>query len=154
MVAEHTESCLYRTACAAGFGTFVGVMYGAVDAIWQSETGAVTGARAWPALARTGRVLGTHAGTFGSVGLAFAGVECLSESLRGKQDFWNGVLGGFASGAVVAVRAGNPSSMLFTGAALAAVSAATDATGRSLRGSEGIDDGATPERHRSTYPLK
>lgn len=61
------------------------------------------------------RVLGKHSGTFGAVGLAFGGFECLSETVRGKDDFWNGVVGGFAAGSVLAVRAGNPSAMLFTG---------------------------------------
>jgi import inner membrane translocase subunit TIM22 len=61
-------------------------------------------------------VIAKHCGTFGAVGLAFGGMECLSESMRGKDDFWNGVAGGFAAGSVVAVRAGNPSAMFFTGA--------------------------------------
>lgn len=62
------------------------------------------------------RVLGKHASTFGAVGVAYSAVECLAETMRGKDDFWNGVLGGFASGAVIAIRAGNPSTMFFTGA--------------------------------------
>mmetsp|Transcript_33706 Transcript_33706/g.86115 ORF Transcript_33706/g.86115 Transcript_33706/m.86115 type:complete len:155 (-) Transcript_33706:81-545(-) len=153
MAAEQPSAgCLERTASAALFGGSFGVVYGAVSAIWATDTGAVTGVRAWPAISKTIGVLGKHSGTFGAVGLAFGGFECLSETVRGKDDFWNGVVGGFAAGSVLAVRAGNPSAMLFTGAALAALSAATDATGRSLRGTEGILDGATPMRQRS-FPI-
>jgi len=92
-----------------------------------------------PALVRTVGVSGAYAVTFMGVGAVYAGGECLAEGIRGKHDFWNGVFGGFAAGTVLGVRIGRPGVSLGAGAALAAMSAVVDSSGRSLRGSAGDD---------------
>ena len=43
-------------------------------------------------------------GTFAAIGGIYAGVACASEGVRGKADFWNGVVGGLAAGQVIGVR--------------------------------------------------
>jgi len=95
--------------------------------------------QAMPALVRTVGVSGAYAVTFAGVGVAYAGGECLAEGIRGKHDFWNGVVGGFAAGTVLGVRIGRPGVSLGAGAALAAMSAIVDSSGGRLRGTAGDD---------------
>ena len=60
--------------------------------------------QSWPALAKTGGMMASAGGTFAAIGGIYAGVACASEGVRGKADFWNGVVGGLAAGQVVGVR--------------------------------------------------
>jgi hypothetical protein len=94
--------------------------------------------KAWPALVATGRVMGMYGVTFAAIGGIFAAVDvraprrkaseganprpvhslrrptrarrsqCVSEGVRGKKDFWNGVMGGAAAGSVLGVRGAAP----------------------------------------------
>jgi hypothetical protein len=80
-----------------------------------------------PAVKATLRIVSQHATFFGLIGGSYALVSSGAEFARGRRDVWNGVLGGFAAGAVVAMR-GKPLVGLGAGAAFAAVSAFYDLT--------------------------
>lgn len=62
---------------------------------------------------------------FGFIGLVFTGVECSIESLRAKNDIWNGVGAGCLTGGGLALKNG-PSSALFGCGAFAAFSTAVE----------------------------
>jgi len=90
--------------------------------------------------------------------------QCVAEGVRGKKDFWNGVMGGAAAGSVIGVRGAlrasagvtalsrahtarlpraNPAAAslpygVAAAAALAATSAVVDSTGQNLRGAFGV----------------
>ncbi|CAI4909668.1 ANL_collapsed_G0006660.mRNA.1.CDS.1 [Saccharomyces cerevisiae] len=67
----------------------------------------------------------SSAKNFGYIGMIYAGVECVIESLRAKNDIYNGVTAGFFTGAGLAYKAG-PQTALMGGAGFAAFSAAID----------------------------
>ncbi|CAI4057072.1 hypothetical protein SKDZ_04G0270 [Saccharomyces kudriavzevii ZP591] len=67
----------------------------------------------------------SSAKNFGYIGMIYAGVECVIESLRAKNDIYNGVTAGFFTGASLAYKAG-PQAALMGGAGFAAFSAAID----------------------------
>lgn len=64
----------------------------------------------------------SSAKNFGIVGAVYTTFECTLEKVRGRKDMKNAVTAGFATGAVLAARAG-PSAMLMGGAGFAAFSA-------------------------------
>eukprot|EP00889_Picochlorum_renovo_P005890 jgi/Picre1/32920/NNA_008249.t1 len=88
--------------------------------------------------------------SWGGRGLAFAAVDCASESVRGEKDWVNGVLGGLAGGALLGLRSGNPRLGVLSMGALAATSAVVDMSGHSLRGG-GFRDEGTPVRRTFPY---
>lgn len=102
--------------------------------------------QSWPALAKTGGMMASAGGTFAAIGGIYAGVACASEGVRGKADFWNGVVGGLAAGQVIGVRGRSLGLGVGAGACFAVASAAADAAGYKVRGEGGFDDGATPAR--------
>ncbi|CAI1886886.1 hypothetical protein SEUBUCD646_0D00380 [Saccharomyces eubayanus] len=67
----------------------------------------------------------SSAKNFGYIGMIYAGVECVIESIRAKNDIYNGVTAGFFTGAGLAYKAG-PHAALMGGAGFAAFSAAID----------------------------
>lgn len=67
----------------------------------------------------------SSAKNFGYIGMIYAGVECVIESLRAKNDIYNGVTAGFFTGAGLAYKAG-PQAALMGGAGFAIFSAAID----------------------------
>ena len=62
------------------------------------------------------------------------------------------MIGGFAAGAVVGLRASSVPLALGTGACFAIASAVTDITGESLSGNGLFDDNATPKPTYYPYP--
>lgn len=62
---------------------------------------------------------------FGKVGALFAGIECVIESYRAKNDIYNSVASGFLAGGVLARNSG-PKAAFGGGLAFAAFSAAID----------------------------
>mmetsp|Transcript_3639 Transcript_3639/g.22811 ORF Transcript_3639/g.22811 Transcript_3639/m.22811 type:complete len:118 (+) Transcript_3639:255-608(+) len=107
--------------------------------------------QAWPALVKTGRVMGTHAALFAAVGGTYAGVECIAEEVRGTKDSWNGILGGIAAGGIIGIKAGRIPAGLAASAALAATSAIVDLSGQTLSKQEPVDDAIPPRR---MYPYE
>lgn len=129
-----------------------GNITGALAANW-GDIPVVLRNKPWPALQRTGRIMLQYGGTFGAVGLAFTGVDCLAETIREKKDMWNGVLGGATAGAVLGLRIGRLPVAVGAAAALAATSAVVDTTGQSFTGRDLFDDGQTPNRVSFPYPV-
>ena len=112
----------------------------------RQDAPAVMRNQSWPALAKTGGMMASAGGTFAAIGGIYAGVACASEGVRGKADFWNGVVGGLAAGQVIGVRGRSLGLGVGAGACFAVASAAADAAGYKVRGEGGFDDGATPAR--------
>lgn len=129
---EEYDTVTFKTLSAAGSSTLAGLVIGAISATWQ-DVPAVERNVALPALQKTGRIMGTYGLLFGAIGGTFAFVDAMSESIRGKKDFWNGVCGGFAAGSILGIRAGRIPVGLGAGAAMAAVSAFMDAGGQATR---------------------
>ncbi|KAI3884544.1 hypothetical protein MKW92_043404 [Papaver armeniacum] len=79
---------------------------------------------ALPGLIRTLKMMGNHGLTFAAIGGVYIGVEQLVLNYRGKRDFVNGSIGGFAAGAaVLGFKARSIPTALSAGAALAVTSA-------------------------------
>ncbi len=102
--------------------------------------------QSWPAVTKTGSMMFSAGAMFAAVGGLYSGVSCVSEGIRGKADFWNGVYGGLAAGQVVGIKGRSLGLGVGAGVAFAAASAAADAAGYKVRGEGGFDDGATPPR--------
>lgn len=69
-----------------------------------------------------------------------------AEKLRGKEDAWNGVCGGFAAGAAYgALRSSLPLGV-GTGAMFAVVSVIVEATGGHFQQGDPVGDGQTPRK--------
>eukprot|EP00850_Spirogloea_muscicola_P022656 SM000305S11814 [mRNA] locus=s305:123300:123962:- [translate_table: standard] len=126
------DTVAFRTLSAAAASAAAGTVLGAVTATWQ-DVPAVQRNDARPALRKTARLMGTYGATFAAIGTAFAAVDAIAEKARGRKDLLNGVLGGFAAGAVIGVRQGSVSTALLAGGAMAALSAFVDASGQSVR---------------------
>lgn len=127
------------------------MIIGALGANW-GDAPKVLRNKSWPAFKQTGVVMASQGAIFASLGAAFAAGDCAAETFRGKQDFWNGVFGGFASGAVIGLRLGSVPVAVGSGTALAVMSAIVDSTGQKLRGNGLINDGLTPPPKIYPYP--
>lgn len=97
------DTVTFKTASAAGSSFVLGSIAGAIAATWQNVP-AVERNVALPALMKTGRMMGSYGVYFASIGGVFAFTDAVSQEIRGKKDFWNGVYGGFAAGAVIGLR--------------------------------------------------
>lgn len=129
---QEYDTVTFKTLSAAGSSALAGIIIGAITATWQ-DVPAVERNVALPALKKTGRMMGSYGMLFGAIGGTFALVDAVSEEVRGKKDFWNGVCGGFAAGSLLGFRAGRVPVGLGAGAAMAAVSAFMDAGGQKTR---------------------
>lgn len=70
----------------------------------------------------------------------------------GKHDAWNGVYGGYATGAVFGLRAGSMSMAIGSGTLIAVIAAAAHITGGKWVGAGLFDDGATKPAPRTSIP--
>ncbi|ESX00038.1 hypothetical protein KL921_005116 [Ogataea angusta] len=86
-----------------------------------------------------GRRTWSSAKNFGYIGLIFSGVECSIESLRAKNDIWNGTMAGCITGGGLAIKSG-PTSTLIGCAGFAAFSTAIDLYMRSENGKPPAND--------------
>lgn len=128
---EH-DSIFFRTGTALVTGLVAGSIWGSVVAAWQ-DVPAVERNVALPALKKTLRIMGNYGATYGAVAGVFALTDASVETLRGKKDMWNGVIGGLAAGTVLGFRARSLKIGLAASASLAAVSAIVDASGQTTR---------------------
>lgn len=128
---EH-DSIFFRTGTALVTGLVAGSIWGSVVAAWQ-DVPAVERNVALPALKKTLRIMGNYGATYGAVAGVFALTDASVETLRGKKDMWNGVIGGLAAGTVLGLRARSLKIGLAASASLAAVSAIVDASGQTTR---------------------
>ena len=93
------------------------------------------------------KVMGDYAVTFGSAGMAFAAGDVIAESVREKEDVYNGAYGALGAGLVLGIRSGSISFGLGAGAAAAAASMAVGAShGNVIRGPAGFGDGNMPQK--------
>ncbi len=139
-------------ASAAMFG--IGSVIGALKATWAEAPLTIQRGQTLAAVRNTGSYMVNSGGLFAAVGAMYAGTSCLSKSIRGTDDFWNGVYGGFAAGTVMGLKAKKAGVAVGAGVAFAIASASVDATGEKIRGDGLFDDNATPGRVYFPYNEK
>ncbi|PPQ63020.1 hypothetical protein CVT24_005966 [Panaeolus cyanescens] len=128
------ESCAVKTVLAGGAGFGIGAFFSLMSASFayedpylraQTQAGMNTTQKAGQIFKEMGRGMWTSGKGFGKVGALFAGIECVIESYRGKNDIYNSVSAGFVAGGVLARNSG-PKAAFGGGLAFAAFSAAID----------------------------
>ncbi|KAJ9064980.1 hypothetical protein DSO57_1024817 [Entomophthora muscae] len=93
--AGHSEDCIAATMLTGARFALAGFVISAYKNATQ-----IHNAGAFGVFTRTGGDIGY----LGVSGLAYQGVACLSESVRGKDDYWNSAIGGAAAGAIIGSR--------------------------------------------------
>ncbi|KJA28920.1 hypothetical protein HYPSUDRAFT_197056 [Hypholoma sublateritium FD-334 SS-4] len=128
------ESCPVKTVLAGGAGFGIGAFFSLMSASFayedpylraQTQTGMNTTQKASQIFKEMGKGMWTSGKSFGKIGALFAGVECVIESYRAKNDIYNSVSAGFVSGGILARNSG-PKAVVGGGLAFAAFSAAID----------------------------
>ncbi|KAI0941651.1 hypothetical protein AcW1_003479 [Taiwanofungus camphoratus] len=127
------ESCITKTVIAGvggfGIGAFISLMSSSFayedPLLRQAHAERSTGQRASEIFKEMGRGMWRSGKGFGKVGALFAGIECVIESYRAKNDMVNPVAAGFIAGGVLARNAG-PKAAFGGGVAFAAFSAVID----------------------------
>ncbi|EGN91883.1 hypothetical protein SERLA73DRAFT_191906 [Serpula lacrymans var. lacrymans S7.3] len=128
------ESCVAKTALAGGGGFAIGALFSLMSASFayedpllraQTQAGMNSGQKAKEIFKEMGRGMYKSGKGFGKVGALFAGIECVIEGYRAKNDMVNPVAAGFVAGGILARNSG-PKAVLGGGIAFAAFSAAID----------------------------
>jgi len=128
------ESCAAKTVIAGGGGFAIGAFFSLMSSSFayedpllrpQSAPGMRMHEKATEVFKEMGRGMYRSGKGFGKVGALFAGIECVIESYRARNDMVNPVAAGFVAGGVLARNAG-PKAALGGGLAFAAFSAAID----------------------------
>lgn len=130
------ESCAVKTVLAGGAGFGIGAFFSLMSASFayedpylrtQGQTQAQLKAtqKASAIFKEMGKGMVTSGKGFAKVGALFAGIECVIESYRAKNDIYNSVGAGFLAGGILARNAG-PKAVVGGGLAFAAFSAAID----------------------------
>ncbi|KAI0079249.1 Tim17-domain-containing protein [Panus rudis PR-1116 ss-1] len=127
------ESCVAKTVIAGvggfGIGAFFSLMsasFAYEDPLLRSQSQSMnTRQKASEIFKEMGRGMYRSGKGFGKVGALFAGIECVIESYRAKNDMVNPVAAGFLAGGILARNAG-PKAAFGGGIAFAAFSAAID----------------------------
>ncbi|KAG6859507.1 Mitochondrial import inner membrane translocase subunit tim22, partial [Termitomyces sp. T159_Od127] len=91
----------------------------------QTQAGMNTTQKAREIFKEMGRGMWSSGKGFGKVGALFAGIECVIESYRAKNDVYNSVASGFLAGGILA-RSSGPKAAFGGGLAFAAFSTAID----------------------------
>jgi len=128
------ESCVAKTALAGGGGLAIGAFFSLMSSSFayedpllrqQTQAGMNTTQKAREIFKEMGRGMWRSGKGFGKVGALFAGIECVIESYRAKNDMVNPVAAGFVAGGVLARNSG-PRAAFGGGLAFAAFSFAID----------------------------
>lgn len=127
------ESCLAKTVIAGAGGFAIGAFFSLMSASFAYEDPLLraqaqalnTRQKASEIFKEMGRGMWRSGKGFGKVGALFAGIECVIESYRAKNDMVNPVAAGFVAGGVLA-RSGGPKAVVGGGLAFAAFSAVID----------------------------
>lgn len=128
------ESCPAKTVMAGAAGLGIGAFFSLMSASFayedpvlrqQTQAGKNTVQKARDVFKEMGRGMWTTGKGFGKVGALFAGIECVIESYRAKNDIYNSVAAGFLAGGILARNSG-PKAAFGGGLAFAAFSAAID----------------------------
>merc|ERR1712072_233459 len=126
------------SSCSARFGSGLvssavfGGMVGAVEAMW-TDAPAVKAEKTMPALRATWSCVSKNSILFAGIGGTFAATECMAESMRGKRDVWNGVIGGLAAGQIITFKTMSRVRGIGAGLAFAGIAAAVDLSGQRLQ---------------------
>mmetsp|Transcript_2393 Transcript_2393/g.2593 ORF Transcript_2393/g.2593 Transcript_2393/m.2593 type:complete len:190 (-) Transcript_2393:174-743(-) len=126
-------SCISKTLNAAMTGAAAGTIHGAVTLAWFPDPitsekrfggvlGKSDGRQVLRALARPSFLMAT-------AGATFAVIECSAETLRGKDDSWNSMIGGMAAGAFIGSMTKRADIMTSTAFAMGLFMLAVDYTG-------------------------
>ncbi|KAF8161302.1 Tim17/Tim22/Tim23/Pmp24 family-domain-containing protein [Crassisporium funariophilum] len=128
------ESCAVKTTMAGGAGFGIGAFFSLMSASFayedpylrsQTQAGMNTTQKASQIFKEMGKGMWTSGKSFGKIGALFAGIECVIEGYRAKNDIYNSVGAGFIAGGVLARNSG-PKAALGGGLAFAAFSAVID----------------------------
>ncbi|KAI0724698.1 mitochondrial import inner membrane translocase subunit TIM22 [Fomitopsis betulina] len=127
------ESCVAKTILAGGMGFGIGAFFSLMstsfayeDPLLRQTTGNLSRTqKASEIFKDMGKGMWRSGKGFGKVGALFAGVECVIESYRAKNDMVNPVAAGFLAGGILARNAG-PKAAFGGGIAFAAFSAVID----------------------------
>ncbi|CCL99247.1 uncharacterized protein FIBRA_01262 [Fibroporia radiculosa] len=127
------ESCVAKTVIAGAGGLAIGAFFSLMstsfayeDPLLRQQHGALSRTqKASEVFKEMGRGMWRSGKGFGKVGALFAGIECVIESYRAKNDMVNPIAAGFVAGGVLARNAG-PKAAFGGGLAFAAFSAAID----------------------------
>lgn len=107
------ESCVFKSvmSCVIGYGLggAIGLFSASVNPAIQSEPGThhiertQTAKEIFHDMRKTTHSYGKN---FATIGLVFAGIECMIESQRGVSDWKNGTYAGGVTGGLIGLRAG------------------------------------------------
>ncbi|ETW74841.1 mitochondrial import inner membrane translocase [Heterobasidion irregulare TC 32-1] len=128
------ESCVAKTVLAGGGGFAIGAFFSMMSASFayedpllrqQTQAALNNKQKAAEIFKEMGRGMWKSGKGFGKVGALFAGLECVMESYRARNDMVNPIAAGFVAGGILARKSG-PKAVLGGGLAFAAFSAAID----------------------------
>ncbi|KAF8504709.1 Tim17-domain-containing protein [Russula emetica] len=124
------ESCAGKTTVAGAFGFAAGGFFSLMSSSFAYEDPLLrqnlnTTQKSMEIFKDMGRGMWRGGKGFGKVGALYAGIECVIESYRARNDMVNPVAAGFVAGGILARNSG-PSGVLGGGLAFAAFSAAID----------------------------
>lgn len=127
------KSCPGKTAMSGVTGFFLGGFFGLFMASMSYDVpGSTMKFNDLPfkqqmkyMFADMGKRMNSSARNFGYIGAIYSGTECAVESLRAKNDIWNGVGAGCITGGGLAIKSG-PTATLIGCAGFAAFSTAID----------------------------
>ncbi|KAF9061817.1 mitochondrial import inner membrane translocase subunit TIM22 [Rhodocollybia butyracea] len=128
------ESCAFKAVLAGGGGLAIGAFFSLMSSSFayedplireRTQAGMKTTQKASAMFKEMGRGMWNTGKGFGKVGLLYAGIECVIESYRAKNDIYNSVSSGFVAGGILARNSG-PRAVVGGGLAFAAFSAIID----------------------------
>ncbi|KAF8141198.1 mitochondrial import inner membrane translocase subunit TIM22 [Boletus edulis] len=128
------ESCAAKTVIAGIGGLGIGAFFSLMSTSFayedpylraQTQAGLSNTQKAREIFKDMGKGMWKSGKGFGKVGALFAGIECVIEGYRAKNDMVNPVAAGFVAGGILARHSG-PKAVLGGGLAFAAFSAAID----------------------------
>jgi len=126
------EACIVKCGMSAVMGFGIGAFFSLMSASFayedpylRAQTGKNNVQKARDIFKDMGKGMVTSGKGFAKVGALFAGIECVIEGYRAKNDIWNSVSSGFVAGGILARNAG-PKAAVGGGIAFAAFSAVID----------------------------
>ncbi|KAG6332151.1 hypothetical protein ID866_6940 [Astraeus odoratus] len=128
------ESCVAKTVMAGVGGFGIGAFFSLMSASFayedpylrqQSQVGLSNTQKAREIFKDMGKGMWRTGKGFGKVGALFAGIECVIEAYRAKNDIVNPVAAGFVAGGILARNSG-PKAVIGGGLAFAAFSGVID----------------------------
>jgi mitochondrial import inner membrane translocase subunit TIM17 len=100
------EPCPFRIVEDAGGGFVIGAVFGTAFHTIKGARNSPSGQRFSGAIYNAKMRAPVLAGGFAVWGLLFSSFDCSFEALRRKEDPWNSILAGAATGGALAIRAG------------------------------------------------